>query len=153
MNKQSVILYTSVNGNGNENNILIAYNHSAAAGNYIRFFRRDSNKYKFLDYKESEDANNPGTTDFAWNTIVGSWDGWDTYPEVFVNGGVPGTRTEVTTGTVTAMNTSTSQLIIGSQAAGSQWLDGFLDEFKIYDHALSVGEKQDIYTDYEGCFL
>ena len=149
----SVIFYTSLNGHGGYNNVNIVFGHNATAGNFLRFQRRDSDKSKFRTYAETTDANNPGTKDYQWNTIIGSWNGWDTYAEILVNGGIPGTADDTSTGTVTAFDTSASQLLIGNAAAAVQYMEGYLDEFKIYNHALSVGEKQDIYTDYEGGFV
>jgi hypothetical protein len=91
-------------------------------------------------------SNNPGAystttpTTGTWYHVVGTYDG--TNIKMYVNGKLEDSRaTTVTPGT------QTSSFVIGKNAmASNRYLDGKIDDVRIYNYALSLAQIQKIYN-------
>jgi len=81
------------------------------------------------------------TTEFVpgvWYHIVGTFDG--SALKIYVNGVLEGTR--AWTGSITP----TTEVIRIGEDFWNHWLDGVVDEVRIYNRALSATEVQDLYN-------
>lgn len=83
-------------------------------------------------------ANGPDVADGEWHFVVGIWDG----KNIIIN--VDGLEKQ-NMACAGELNTNSDSLYIGCRAGSSRWMNGILDEIKIYNRALSVAEiKKDM---------
>ena len=83
---------------------------------------------------------NQAYTTNEWLHIVGTYNG-TTY-RIYVNG------VEMPTQGATGTNTSTSSLFIGARNDGDQHMNGYIDDVRIYNRALSQEEITTLYNSY-----
>jgi hypothetical protein len=78
-------------------------------------------------------ANGPNVADGEWHFVVGIWDG----KNIIIN--VDGLEKQ-NMACAGELNKNSDSLYIGCRAGSSRWMNGMLDEVKIYNRALSVTE-------------
>ncbi len=86
-----------------------------------------------------------------WSHIVFTWDGLTDTINVYVNGEIK-TGTASTSGTPpdAIVNTSTAIIKFGLRVSGGGGLDGYADDFRIYDRVLNGSEVQALYNNNNG---
>lgn len=76
----------------------------------------------------------------TWQHLLCTWDG-NTVARVFVNGNQVGSRTAAAGGI-----TYGQSIILGARLFGSTWyMDGLIDDFTIYNAALTASEVREVY--------
>jgi len=81
----------------------------------------------------NDEAIGPSVVDQQWHYITGAWDG----KTIMIYIDAKESRTLACKG---KLNTNNDPLYIGCRGGGGRWVNGFIDEIKIYNRALSVDE-------------
>jgi hypothetical protein len=123
---------------GGQSNVALDYTFGFGTSNTVFFYASKSNSSTV-----GVRTNKTYTTN-EWLYIVGTYNG-TTY-RIYVNG-VEMPTTEGASGT----NTSTSSLFIGARNDGDQHMNGYIDDVRIYNRALSQEEITKLYESYNPC--
>ncbi|MFC1497100.1 LamG-like jellyroll fold domain-containing protein [Verrucomicrobiota bacterium] len=87
-----------------------------------------------------------GAYEGQWVHLVGTYDGSEATNgvNVYINGVLQNSATNIATGSYTGMSNTTAALFLGYNLV-SGYLDGKLDDVRVYNRALSAGEVAQLY--------
>jgi len=117
---------------GGQSNVALDYTFGFGASNTVFFYASKSTS------STVGVRTNQAYTTNEWLYIVGTYNG-TTY-RIYVNG------VEMPTQGATGTNTSTSSLFIGARNDGDQHMNGYIDDVKIYDTALTLSQIKQNYV-------
>jgi len=119
------------------------YNLQTGAGGFIFFQLVNDYSSNVIEVRSTNDLN---YDDGIWHHVVATYDGSSSASgvKIFFDGNAVATTT--TLNNLTTTTTNSIPLNLGSRNAAAQYLNGQLDEARIYNRALTPGEVNDLYN-------